>query len=58
MLLVGQGNLVATLCRATWEDAEYAQVDIFRLEDGLIVEHWDNVEPVPPPEELVNSGKF
>lgn len=22
------------------------------------VEHWDNVEPVPPPEELVNSGKF
>ena len=58
VLLVGQGNFVATLCRATWGDDEYAQVDIFRLEDGLIVEHWDNAEPVPPPEETVNSGKF
>lgn len=58
VLLVGQGNFVATLSRITREDAEYAQVDVFRLEGGLIVEHWDNVEPVPPPEELVNSGKF
>ncbi|NNC90936.1 MAG: polyketide cyclase, partial [Acidimicrobiia bacterium] len=58
VLLVGQGNFVATLCRATWLDAEYAQVDIFRIDDGLIVEHWDNAEPVPPSEELVNSGKF
>lgn len=58
VLLVGQGNFVATLCKATWEGAPYAQVDIFRLEDGLIVEHWDNVEPVPPEEEWANSGKF
>jgi len=57
VLLVGQGNFVATLCRATWEDTEYAQVDIFRLEDGLIVEHWDNVEPVPQGPQP-NSGKF
>lgn len=58
VLLVGQGNFVATLCRATWGDDEFAQVDLFRLADGLIVEHWDNVEPVPPAHELVNSGKF
>jgi len=58
ILLVGKGNFVATLSKATWEDAPYAQVDLFRLEDGLIVEHWDNVEPVPPKEEWVNSGKF
>ena len=58
VLLVGQGNFVATLCRATWEDQEYAQVDIFRIEDGLVAEHWDVVEPVPPREEWVNSGKF
>ena len=32
--------------------------DLWRLEDGLIVEHWDNVEPVPPREEWANSGKF
>lgn len=58
VLLVGQGNFVATLCKAFWEGRQYAQVDIFRIEDGKVVEHWDNAEPVPPEEELVNSGKF
>ena len=58
VLLVGQGNFVATLCKATWEGAPYAQVDLFRIEDGLIVEHWDAAEPVPPREEWANSGKF
>jgi predicted SnoaL-like aldol condensation-catalyzing enzyme len=56
VLLVGQGNFVATLCEADWEGAKYAQVDIFRLEDGKIVEHWDATEPVPA--ESVNAGKF
>jgi len=58
--LLGQGNFVATLSRATCledgQSKEYAQVDIFRIENGLVVEHWDNVEPVP--EVNVNSGKF
>jgi predicted SnoaL-like aldol condensation-catalyzing enzyme len=58
VLLVGQGNFVATLCRASWEGQPFAQVDIFRIEKGLVVEHWDNAEPVPPEEEWVNSGKF
>jgi predicted SnoaL-like aldol condensation-catalyzing enzyme len=58
VLLVGQGNFVASLCRARWHGAEQAQVDLFRLEDGLVVEHWDNVEPVPPENEWANSGKF
>lgn len=58
VLLVGQGNFVATLCKAAWEGQPFAQVDIFRIENGMVVEHWDNAEPVPPPEMLVNSGKF
>ena len=41
-----------------WNDIDCAAFDIFRLEDGLIVEHWDNVETLPPEEELVKSGKF
>lgn len=60
VLMAGQGNFVATLCKASWtEDGktqDYAQVDIFRIENGKIVEHWDCVEPVP--ENSVNSGKF
>jgi len=58
VLLVGQGNFVATLCRATEDGREYARVDIFRLDNGLIVEHWDNIEPVPLRDEWANSGKF
>ena len=57
VLCVGKGNFVATLCRASWKKTtQYAQVDIFRIEKGKIVEHWDNAEKVP--ENPVNSGKF
>ena len=41
---MGAGNFVATLCRAESQGEPYAQVGLFRIEDGLIVEHWDNVE--------------
>jgi predicted SnoaL-like aldol condensation-catalyzing enzyme len=58
VLLVGQGNFVATLCKATWDGILNAQCDVFRLEDELIVEHWDNVEAVGPEAEWANSGKF
>lgn len=58
VLLVGQGNFVATLCKANWEGAPYAQADLFRIEDGRIVEHWDAAEPIGPKDEWVNSGKF
>lgn len=58
VLMVGQGNFVATLSKATWDGQPYAQVDLFRLENGMVVEHWDNAEPVPPEREARNSGKF
>lgn len=58
VLLIGCGNFVSVLSRAMWEEQEYAQVDLFRLENGLIVEHWDAAEPVPAEEDLANSGKF
>jgi predicted SnoaL-like aldol condensation-catalyzing enzyme len=56
VLLVGRGNFVATLCKANWEGAPLAQVDIVRLEGGKIVEHWDNSEPVLDSDS--KTGKF
>ncbi len=53
-----QGNFVAVLSEATFEGKPYAQGDLFRLENGLIQEHWDAAEQISPQEEWANSGKF
>ena len=58
VLLVGEGSFVATLCKVRKGDVAYAQTDIFRLQHGLIVEHWANSEVVIPEEQRVNSGQF
>jgi predicted SnoaL-like aldol condensation-catalyzing enzyme len=58
VLLVAQGSFVASLSRARWDGAPYAQADLFRVEGGRIVEHWDAAEAIGPEEEWVNSGKF
>jgi len=57
-MAVAEGNFVATLNRARRDGQDLCLVDLYRLESGLIVEHWDNAEPVPPREEWANSGKF
>ncbi|MGH9157259.1 MAG: alpha/beta fold hydrolase [Acidimicrobiales bacterium] len=56
--LVGQGSFVATLCEMELAGVAVAVFDIWRLEDGRIVEHWDNMEPIPRREEWANGGKF
>lgn len=58
VLLLGEGDFVATLCKTHKRGVEYAQTDVFRLDGGLIVEHWANGEPVLPREQWVNSGPF
>ena len=41
--------------RAKPEDLGYAAIDIFRLENGKIVEHWDAVQAVPQKSENINT---
>lgn len=55
--VIGQGNFVASYCAATIHGGDVAVFDIFRLADGKIVEHWDNMEPIPQRPQP-NSGKF
>jgi predicted SnoaL-like aldol condensation-catalyzing enzyme len=43
------GNIVVvhSHVRMNAEDRGMAVVDIFRLEKGKVVEHWDVVQPIP-----------
>jgi predicted SnoaL-like aldol condensation-catalyzing enzyme len=47
--VIGEGGLVAVHVhsRNSPEDRGVAIVDIFRVEQGKIIEHWDVLQPVP-----------
>lgn len=46
---IAEGDLVVThsLLKTSPEDRGTAAADIFRLEGGKVVEHWDVLQPVP-----------
>ncbi len=56
--VMGQGDHVVSYGKSTYNGQEFAVFDLFRIENGKIVEHWDNMEPIPPREEWANTGKF
>jgi len=56
--VMGQGNHVVSYSKVTIDGQELAVFDIFRIENGKIVEHWDNSEPIQSRTEWENTGKF
>ena len=57
--VLGQGNFVLTMSEGKLGDQATAYYDLFRLENGLIVEHWDVIAAIPPKSEWKNeNGKF
>ncbi len=53
---VADGNFVLVLVEANAEGGPTANYDLFRVERGKIVEHWDVLSPIPPREQWKNSN--
>jgi predicted SnoaL-like aldol condensation-catalyzing enzyme len=45
--IIADDPLVAIHNRIALPGGDVAAVDIFRIQDGLVAEHWDVVQPVP-----------
>ncbi len=56
--VIGCGNFVAAMSEMNLGGREMAVIDLFRVADGRIVEHWDVIEEITPRDTWVNSGKF
>lgn len=56
--VLAEGNFVVSYCLMQLGDEDYAVFDLFRIDGGLIVEHWDAMEVLPRGADLVNQGKF
>ena len=57
--LLAEGNFVLSVCEGFIDNVHYSLFDLYRLEDGQIVEHWDTTEEIPDRGLWKNSnGKF
>ncbi len=57
--VLAEGNFVLSVCEGYNAGKHTAFYDLLRIEDGMIVEHWDTTETVAPKTEWKNdNGKF
>jgi predicted SnoaL-like aldol condensation-catalyzing enzyme len=57
--VLGEGNFVLAVSEGTFAGKPCAYYDLFRVDAGKLVEHWDTIETIPPREQWKNdNGKF
>lgn len=57
--LLAEGNFVLSVCEGFLDGIHSSFYDLYRIESGKIVEHWDTTEAIPPRSEWKNdNGKF
>lgn len=57
--VLAEGNFVLSVCEGEFDSRHCAFYDLFRLADGMLVEHWDTTEAIAPQAQWKNNnGKF
>jgi predicted SnoaL-like aldol condensation-catalyzing enzyme len=57
--VLGQGNFVLMMSDGVFDGQPTAFYDLYRMDAGKQVEHWDVLEAIPPSSEWKNAnGKF
>lgn len=57
--VLGEGNFVLSTSEVQWHGKAHSFYDLFRIENGKIVEHWDTIEEIPSQDKWQNTnGKF
>ncbi len=57
--VLAEGNFVLTVSEGALRGVHTSYYDLWRLDGGKLVEHWDTIEPVAPRSEWKNdNGKF
>ncbi len=57
--ILGEGNFVLAVSEGTFLGNHTSFYDLFRVENGKIVEHWDVIETIPSEDQWKNdNGKF
>jgi len=57
--VLAQGNFALSICEGNFGGEHSAFYDLFRVADGMLVEHWDTTEKIAPQSAWKNdNGKF
>lgn len=57
--VLGEGNFVLVVSEGSVGGKPTAFYDLFRVEKGVLAEHWDTIETIPARAEWKNdNGKF
>jgi len=57
--ILADGNFVLSVSEGTFNSVHSAIYDLYRIEKGKLVEHWDTIEAIPSRDEWKNNnGKF
>ena len=57
--ILADGSFVLTVCEGARDGVHSAFYDLFRVNEGKLVEHWDTIEAIAPRSEWKHeNGKF